>query len=91
MSVEEASLPALSSGAANRLVFGEVDGGLLVLAVALGLANRWLARDWSRWPLTSAEGCLRTWADVRAGQVDSKLASLALYHVESDGENMVVW
>ncbi len=36
----------------------------MLVAVALGLVDRWLARDWSRWPLTRAEeigGCLRIW------------------------------
>ena len=83
-----------SARAAKRFVLGEEVGCVWLLGVGLCLVERWLARDWSRWPLTRAEeigGCLRTWADVRSGQVDSKLASIALHHVERAGENIVAW
>ena len=75
-------------------MLGEELGCALMLVVGLVFVDRWLARGWSRWPLTRAEeigGCLRTWADVRSGHVDSRFASIALHHVERDGENIVAW
>jgi hypothetical protein len=38
----------------------------------VGLVDRALARDWSRWPWiigTDGGGCLRTWAEVTVGKV----------------------
>ncbi len=54
----------------------------------------WLARVWSRCPLTRAAddgGYLRTCADVRAGHVESRLTSIALHQVDRDGEKRVAW
>ena len=59
-----------------------------------GFVERWFARVWSRWPLMRAAdegGCLRTWADVRSGQVDKRLLSMALHQVDRAGEKRVAW
>ena len=70
-----------------------LEGGVAIAGV-IGWREFWFARVWSRCPLTRAAdegGYFRTCADVRSGQVQSKLSSMALHHVDRDGEKRVAW